>query len=158
MLINSNLYTQLLEKNSLSLLPSLSKGLYMRRLYKDRFDKKLGGVCGGLAQYFRLDASLIRLAFIFLTLVTGGLFIIIYLILWGLLPLGPKSYVEATYKKLYRSRTDRRFAGICGGLGKYFKIDSNIIRLIFVVLLFVTGFFPMIIAYMVGIGIIPDEL
>ena len=130
----------------------------MRRIYKDRFDKKLGGVCGGLAQYLHLDASIIRLLFIFLTLITGGIFILVYIVLWAILPLGPKSYVEANYKKLYRSLKDRRIGGVCGGLGKYFRIDSNIIRLIFVVLLFVTGFFPMAIAYIIAIGIIPDEL
>ena len=130
----------------------------MRRLYKDRFDKKIGGVCGGLAQYFHLDASIIRLLFIFLTLLTGGIFLIVYIILCAILPVGPKSYVEATYKKLYRSRTDRRIAGICGGLGKYFRIDSNIIRFIFVALLFVTGFFPMAVVYIIAIGIIPEDL
>ncbi len=130
----------------------------MRRLYKERFDKKIGGVCGGLAQYFHLDASIIRLFFIFLTLLTGGIFLIIYIVLCAILPLGPKSYVEATYKKLYRSKTDRRLVGICGGLGKYFRIDSNIIRLIFVVLLFVTGFFPMAVVYIIAIGIIPEDI
>ncbi len=130
----------------------------MRRVYKDRFDKKIGGVCGGLAQYFHIDASLIRLLFIFLTLITGGIFIIIYILLWAILPIGPKSYIEAHYKKLYRSRSDKRFGGVCGGLGKYFRIDSNIIRLIFIVLLFLTGFFPMVIVYMIAIGVIPEEI
>ena len=130
----------------------------MRRVYKDRFDKKLGGVCGGLAQYFHIDASLIRLLFIFLTLVTGGIFIIIYILLWAILPIGPKSYIEAHYKKLYRSRTDKRFGGVCGGLGKYFRVDSNIVRLVFIVLLFLTGFFPMVIVYIIALGVIPEEI
>ncbi|MBM3193201.1 MAG: PspC domain-containing protein [Chlamydiae bacterium] len=130
----------------------------MKRVYKDRFDKKIAGVCGGLAQYFQIDASLIRLLFIFLTLVTGGIFLLIYILLCAILPTGPKSYVEAKYKKLYRSKTDKRFGGVCGGLGKYFRIDSNIIRLIFIVLLFITGFFPMVIIYMIAIGVIPEEI
>lgn len=41
-----------------------------------------------------------------------------------------------TTKKLYRSRSDRVILGVCGGLGEYFSIDSLIIRLIFVALLF----------------------
>jgi len=41
-----------------------------------------------------------------------------------------------TTKKLYRSKTDRIILGVCGGLGEYFGIDSLIIRLIFVALLF----------------------
>ncbi len=130
----------------------------MRRLYKDRFDKKISGVCGGLAQYLHLDASLIRLLFIFLTFITAGIFILVYIVLALILPLGPKAYIESDYRKLYRSVRDRRIGGVCGGLGKYFKIDSNIIRLIFIVLLFVTAFFPMAISYVIAIGIIPEEI
>jgi len=40
-------------------------------------------------------------------------------------------------KKLYRSRTDRRIWGICGGLAKYFNIDPTIVRVIAVASLFV---------------------
>ena len=36
-------------------------------------------------------------------------------------------------KKLYRSNNDALIAGVCGGIAEYFKIDSNIVRLIFVV-------------------------
>jgi len=39
---------------------------------------------------------------------------------------------EAT-KKLYRSRTDRWFAGVCGGLGDYFGIDPTLVRVLFVI-------------------------
>ena len=37
-------------------------------------------------------------------------------------------------KKLYRSNTDKMIAGVCGGLGKYFGVDSTVIRLIFALL------------------------
>lgn len=39
-------------------------------------------------------------------------------------------------EKLYRSATDCKIAGVCGGLGEYFKIDPVILRVIFVILLF----------------------
>lgn len=39
-------------------------------------------------------------------------------------------------KKLYRSTTDRRIGGVCGGLGEYFAVDPTIVRVIFVILLF----------------------
>jgi len=42
-------------------------------------------------------------------------------------------------KKLYRSRTDRKIAGICGGLGEYFNIDPVITRILFVALTFGDG-------------------
>jgi len=129
----------------------------MKRIYRDQFDKKIGGVCGGLAQYFQFDSSIIRLLFIILTLFTGGFLFLIYLVLWAIFPLGPKAYVVANYKKLYRSRTDKRIAGICGGLGTYMKFDSNIIRLVLVVATFLTGFFPIILTYLIAMGIIPEE-
>lgn len=43
----------------------------MKRLYLSTKDKKLAGVCGGLAEYFDLDPSLIRIAWIVLTILTG---------------------------------------------------------------------------------------
>lgn len=42
-------------------------------------------------------------------------------------------------KRLYRSQTDRKFAGVAGGLAEYFLIDPLLIRLIFVVLTFAGG-------------------
>lgn len=47
---------------------------------------------------------------------------------------------EALQKKLFRSETNRIIAGVAGGLGEYFDIDPNIIRLIFIVLVFFSGF------------------
>lgn len=35
-------------------------------------------------------------------------------------------------KKLYRSRTDRKIAGVCGGIAEYFNIDATLVRLLFV--------------------------
>ena len=43
-----------------------------KRLYKSRKDKKLCGVCGGLAEYFDCDPTLIRLATVLLALCFGG--------------------------------------------------------------------------------------
>ena len=37
-------------------------------------------------------------------------------------------------RKLYRSRTSRYFAGVCGGIGEYFNIDPNIVRIVPVLL------------------------
>ncbi len=44
-----------------------------------------------------------------------------------------------TYKKLTRSRTDRKIAGVCGGLGEYFNVDPTVIRLLFLLLLLFAG-------------------
>ncbi|MFH1743106.1 MAG: PspC domain-containing protein, partial [bacterium] len=39
---------------------------------------------------------------------------------------------QGNVKRLFRSQTDKKLAGVCGGLGVYFEIDSNIIRVAFV--------------------------
>jgi len=59
-------------------------------------------------------------------------------------------------KKLYRSATDRVLAGICGGLGQYANIDSTVIRLIFVALMFVSVG-SIILLYLIAALIIPKE-
>ena len=42
-------------------------------------------------------------------------------------------------KRLYRSRTDKVIAGVCGGLGEYFDIDPTWVRLLFILFLFLGG-------------------
>lgn len=43
----------------------------MKRLYLSNTDKKLTGLCGGIAEYFDVDSSIIRLAWIIMTVLTG---------------------------------------------------------------------------------------
>lgn len=59
-----------------------------KRLYRSRTDTMLGGVCAGLAKYFTLDPTVVRLIFVLLFILAGqGL--LIYLILWLIVPLEP---------------------------------------------------------------------
>lgn len=60
-------------------------------------------------------------------------------------------------KKLYRSRTNRKIAGVCGGLAEYWGMDVTILRIIVVVLFFITAIFPVLIAYFIAILLIPLE-
>lgn len=59
-------------------------------------------------------------------------------------------------KKLYRSKTDQRIAGICGGIGEVLNVDPTIIRLAVVFATVATGIFPMVITYIIGWLIIPE--
>ena len=59
-------------------------------------------------------------------------------------------------KKLYRNRTDKMIAGVCGGLGKYLGIDPTLIRLAFVLLL-LFGIGSGLLVYLVMLLIIPEE-
>ncbi len=60
----------------------------MKKLYRSNTDIKLCGVCGGFAEYFDLDPTIIRLIFIFLTLFGGG-GLLIYLICAVVIPKSP---------------------------------------------------------------------
>jgi phage shock protein PspC (stress-responsive transcriptional regulator) len=55
------------------------------RLTRSKTDVMIGGVCGGLGQYFKIDATLVRLAFVLLTL-AGGSGVLVYFILWIVIP------------------------------------------------------------------------
>lgn len=57
-----------------------------KRLYRSSRDKKIAGVCGGLAEYFSIDSTIVRLIFI-LFLLLGGSAILVYLIMWIVVPL-----------------------------------------------------------------------
>ena len=56
-----------------------------KRLVRSSLDKKVAGVCGGLARYFDIDATLVRVVFVLLTLFSGG-GLILYIILWLVMP------------------------------------------------------------------------
>ena len=60
-------------------------------------------------------------------------------------------------KRIYRSRKNKVFAGIFGGLGEYFNIDPVLLRLLWIFLTSLTGFIPGIIAYLIAIAIVPKK-
>ncbi|HIQ68313.1 MAG TPA: PspC domain-containing protein [Candidatus Faecousia excrementigallinarum] len=58
-------------------------------------------------------------------------------------------------KKLYRSQTNRKIAGVCGGIGEYVNLDPTVIRLIWVLLVFCAG--TGLLAYLIAALIIPEN-
>ncbi len=60
-------------------------------------------------------------------------------------------------KRLYRSVKDQKLGGVMGGLGEYLNVDPNIVRLLAVVVWVITGFIPLLIAYLVAWMILPEE-
>ena len=60
----------------------------MKKLYRSRQDSKIAGVCGGIAEYFNIDSTIIRLLAV-LTIFFGGGGIIAYLAAWLIIPLAP---------------------------------------------------------------------
>jgi phage shock protein C len=191
-------------------------GDQVKRLSKSRGDRMVDGVCGGIARYFEIDSTLVRITFVLLTFL-GGAGALLYLAamiimpaeqyvpvatpshpssnsnhkVWGLLLItigifwlghtmgfhiwpyvwafpwriafpvllilggvaflyGGRNYVshaqpgvpaegaapgEASsmgHSRLYRSRSEKKLLGVCGGIAQYLDIDPVIIRLVFV--------------------------
>ena len=59
-------------------------------------------------------------------------------------------------KRLYKSSTDKKLCGVCGGIANYFDVDPTVIRLIWVIFTLVGG--SGLIAYIIAAIIMPDEM
>ncbi|HEY4528540.1 MAG TPA: PspC domain-containing protein [Candidatus Paceibacterota bacterium] len=60
-------------------------------------------------------------------------------------------------KKLYRSNTNKVFAGICGGVGEYFEVDPTLLRLVWLLIVIFSGIFPGVITYLFALLIVPKH-
>ena len=59
-------------------------------------------------------------------------------------------------KRLYKSSTDKKVSGVCGGIANYFDVDPTVIRLIWVIFTLAGG--SGLIAYIIAAIIMPDEM
>jgi len=69
-----------------------------KKLYRSTSDKMLGGVAGGLAEYFDIDSTLVRVLFIVVVFLGGG-GIIAYIILWIVVPQKPYEIPKNTFNQ-----------------------------------------------------------
>ena len=69
-------------------------GFKGKRLYRSRKERMLGGVCGGIAEYFDVDPTLVRLAWVLFTF-AGGAGIVAYIIAWIIVPEAPENAEKA---------------------------------------------------------------
>jgi phage shock protein C len=62
-----------------------------RRLMRSVVNSKLGGVCGGIAEYFDVDPTIVRVIWVALSVVPGGLVggILVYILAWMIIPKAP---------------------------------------------------------------------
>jgi phage shock protein PspC (stress-responsive transcriptional regulator) len=80
-----------------------------------------------------------RLMFLF-SLLFGGLGAIAYLLMWIMVPERPAAEgAPRPARRLHLSDTDRKIAGVCGGLGEWLEVDPVLFRVAFVLLAFVGG-------------------
>lgn len=196
------------EENFFDKMAEAPSAVQVKKLQRSKSNVVIGGVCSGIANYLGKDVSTIRLIAL-LTLLFGGLSVVVYLIMAVLMPyeivLRPISKEEKILQrrenfktvfggllmliglhyslsyfgisvtfphgvvfpisivaialgifflsnnssindiaavnqpeKFYRSRTNRKLMGVCGGLGEYLGVDSSSLRIIFLVSTFLT--------------------
>ena len=130
----------------------------VRRLTRPKQQGKIGGVCAGLADYFDVDVVLIRVLWVVLSIVPGAIIggVVAYLAAWLVIPASTEPVVAPRERRLTRSATDKKVAGICGGLAEYFGVDATAIRLLWCVLSILFGaVIGGVIAYVAAWFIIP---
>ena len=110
-----------------------------RRLYRSETESVLGGVAGGVAEYLDVDPAIVRVVWALLALLTGGIFFVLYIVMWIVVPYGPASGevaagdsegpegASATWNAQPRRRARRSSGGgswifglVLIGLGLYF--------------------------------------
>lgn len=129
---------------------------YSKKLYRDIDNRVFGGVCGGIAAYFSLDPSIVRLLYVVLTLFTAFAGIPVYIILWIVLPpaittaqkLEMKgesiniSNIERKIKEEYEEvKNNFKNSDAYKKSEEYFKNKSNRDRNIIIAILVVVGLF-----------------
>jgi len=60
-----------------------------KKLYRSRKNRMIAGICGGLAEYFNMDPTLMRILFVFVSLLPGPS-VIFYILAWIIIPEDPK--------------------------------------------------------------------
>ena len=131
----------------------------IRRLARSRTEGKIAGVCAGLADYFEIDVVLVRLTWVVLSIVPGFIIggVFAYLAAWLVMPepSGEQGPAQPG-RRLTRSTTNQKIAGVCGGLAEFFGVDATAIRLLWVLLSIVCGaVVGGVLAYLVAWLIIP---
>ena len=120
--------------------PAPVPGVGPHRLYRSIRDRKIGGVCGGLGEYFEVDPTIIRV--VFALGIFTGLGIVAYLVAWMVIPLAPEETANPapTSRRLRRSASDKKLGGVCAGVAEYLGIDPTIVRVIWLCSVMIGGF------------------
>ncbi|MEP4092816.1 DUF2807 domain-containing protein [Reichenbachiella sp.] len=127
-----------------------------QKLHRDEKRKVIGGVAAGIAYYFSIDPLWIRLIAVLLLLnifvsFLSGTVLIVYIILWIVIPGSSTLGDDEEVKKMFRDPDNQVLGGVSSGIAAYFGADVTLIRLLFVVSIFLggTGFIIYVILWMI---------
>jgi phage shock protein PspC (stress-responsive transcriptional regulator) len=100
---------------------------------------RVAGVCAGIAAYFDVDVVLVRVLWVVLSIIPGGIIggVFAYVVAWAIMPL--PAGAEPPVRAALRRSPDRQIAGVCGGLAGYLGVDATLVRVAWAVLTVVPG-------------------
>lgn len=131
-----------------------------KKLFRDTKRKIISGVAAGIGHYFNVDPLWIRLLFLlfffafFFEFEISLIIPLIYGVLWIIIPGSDELKEEKKYKKMFRNPDDKVLGGVSSGIAAYFGIDIVVVRVLFVLLIFVGFSGPII--YIVLWIILPE--
>ena len=131
-----------------------------RRLMRLPGAGRVAGVCAGLAAYLGIDVTLVRLAWVILSIVPGAVIggVIVYVVAWAIMPEGDAVPGDVPRGRLARSAADKKLAGVCGGLASYFNEDPTLVRLAVVILTIYPGAIVFgVLGYAIAWIVMPEE-
>ncbi len=145
--------------------PAAPQGAQRAPLRRSQVDRQLAGVCGGIARHLTVDPVVVRAAWVVLTVVPGTIFlgVLAYLVAWLIVPDAEPGSVDVgaarvPRRRLQRSSTDAKLAGVCGGIAKYFGVDPTATRLLGVILSIFPGMVICgVLAYLLAWFIMPVD-
>ena len=116
----------------------ISETLFPKALRRSRVDRKLAGICGGIARYLDTDPVFIRVAWVILSIFPGTILlgVLAYVVAWIIVPEaepGAEPIVVGA-KRMQRSANHVTVAGVCGGIAEYFAVDVTAMRVLWVLL------------------------
>ena len=92
-----------------------------KRLYRSRTDRMISGVCGGIAEYFAIDPTIVRLATAALLLVTSGAVILVYIVMAIVVPETPAEGESDSP----RAMTTEEISASAQGFGRDIQVAAN---------------------------------
>ncbi len=131
-----------------------------KRLFRLPSSGRIAGVCAGIADYFGVDVTVVRIGWVVLSVVPGGFVggVLAYLAAWFIMPVGTGAASGHAEARVRRSRTNRKIAGVCGGLAEHFELDPTLVRLAWAVLTVVPGCIIFgVFIYLVAWLVIPSQ-
>lgn len=133
-----------------------------QKLFRDGKRKVIAGVASGIAHYFRIDAFWVRLLFLvilldlFISVSFSSVLLVGYIVMWLIVPERFDLSEDRKIRKMFRNPADKVVGGVASGLAAYFGVDPTLIRIVFIITIFLGG--SGIIAYLIMWVITPKAV